>query len=173
MLRPALWSALLAAVASTVLAAPAYAEPGIPVTVPDTGSRPVVTGPIQLPGAPAGTNPGLVPPTLGTPGASALETQINAAEARVAELGTRLLELEQQRNEVQTQFVTAERDLEFARGRSSRRSSAPTRPPPRRSRPPPRCHPAASPPTSVTWICSAGRTGERRSSTPPLRPPVS
>ncbi|GIJ37164.1 hypothetical protein Vwe01_04890 [Micromonospora andamanensis] len=116
MLRPALWSALLAAVASTVLAAPAYAEPGIPVTVPDTGSRPVVTGPIQLPGAPAGTNPGLVPPTLGTPGASALETQINAAEARVAELGTRLLELEQQRNEVQTQFVTAERDLEFARG---------------------------------------------------------
>jgi peptidoglycan DL-endopeptidase CwlO len=84
-LRPTLWSALLAAVATTVLAAPAYAEPGVPVTVPDTGSRPVVTGPLQLPGgAPVGTNPGLVTPSLGTPGASALETQINAAEARVA-----------------------------------------------------------------------------------------
>ncbi|MFI7552391.1 NlpC/P60 family protein [Micromonospora sediminimaris] len=115
-LRPALWSALLAAVASTVLAAPAYAEPGIPVTVPDTGSRPTATGPLQLPGMPAGTTPGLTPPALGTPGASALETRITAAEARVAELGTRLLELEQQRNEVQTQFLTAERDLEFARG---------------------------------------------------------
>ncbi|MEV4713551.1 NlpC/P60 family protein [Micromonospora sp. NPDC049374] len=115
-LRPALWSALLAAVASTVLAAPAYAEPGIPVTVPDTGSRPTATGPLQLPGMPAGTTPGLTPPALGTPGASALETRITAAEARVAELGTRLLELEQQRNEVQTQLLTAERDLEFARG---------------------------------------------------------
>ncbi|MDG4795274.1 C40 family peptidase [Micromonospora sp. WMMD1082] len=115
-LRPALWSALLAAVASAVLATPAYAEPGVPVTVPDTGSRPIVTGPLQLPGgAPADGTTGLVTPPLGTPGASALETQINAAEARVAELGTRLLELEQQRTEVEAQFLTAERDLEFAR----------------------------------------------------------
>ncbi|GIJ75906.1 hypothetical protein Xph01_03380 [Micromonospora phaseoli] len=115
-LRPMLWSALLGAVASAVLAAPAYAEPGVPVTVPDTGSRPAISGPFQLPGgAPVGGTPGL-PANVGAPGASALETQINAGEARVAELGTQLLELEQQRNEVEAQFRTAERDLEFARG---------------------------------------------------------
>ncbi|GIJ26561.1 hypothetical protein Vqi01_17230 [Micromonospora qiuiae] len=112
-LRPMLWSALVSAVASAVLAAPAYAEPGVPVTVPDTGSRPVLTGPLQLPGgAPAAGAPSAVSvPT----GASALETQILAAEARVGELGTRLLELEQQRVEAEGQLRTAERDLEFAR----------------------------------------------------------
>ncbi|MFV2102010.1 NlpC/P60 family protein [Micromonospora sp. LOL_024] len=115
-LRPMLWSALLGAVASAVLAAPAYAEPGVPVTVPDTGSRPAISGSLQLPGgAPVGGTPG-APSNVGTPGANALETQINAGEARVAELGTQLLELEQQRNEVEVQFRTAERDLEFARG---------------------------------------------------------
>ncbi|GGM32342.1 hypothetical protein GCM10011608_16120 [Micromonospora sonchi] len=114
-LRPMLWSALVSAVASAVLAAPAYAEPGVPVTVPDTGSRPVATGPLQLPGgAPADGIPGAVTvPT--TTGASVLETQILAAEARVGELGTRLLELEQQRVEAESQLRTAERDLEFAR----------------------------------------------------------
>lgn len=114
-LRPMLWSALVSAVASAILAAPAYAEPGVPVTVPDTGSRPVLTGPLQLPGgAPADATPGTVTlPT--TSGASALETQILAAEARVGELGTRLLELEQQRIEAEGQLRTAERDLEFAR----------------------------------------------------------
>ncbi|RIV36118.1 C40 family peptidase [Micromonospora radicis] len=114
-LRPMLWSALLSAVAATVLAAPAYAEPGVPVTVPDTGSRPTVTGPFQLPGAaPADPNPGVVAPSV-SPGASALEVQINAAEARVGELGTQLLELEQQRTEAEAQQLSAERDLEFAR----------------------------------------------------------
>ncbi len=110
-----LWSALMSAVASAVLAAPAYAEPGVPVTVPDTGSRPALTAPLQLPGgAPPAAAPGSVGVTA-TTGASALETQILAAEARVGELGTRLLELEQQRVEAEAQLRTAERDLEFAR----------------------------------------------------------
>ncbi|AEB42319.1 C40 family peptidase [Micromonospora maris] len=113
-LRPMLWSALLSAVATTVLAAPAYAEPGVPVTVPDTGSRPVVTGPLQLPGGtPATVTPGVIP-TTSSPGASALEQQINAAEARIGELGTQLLDLKQQLTEAETQQATAARDLEFA-----------------------------------------------------------
>ncbi|MEV6691025.1 C40 family peptidase [Micromonospora sp. NPDC051196] len=113
-LRPMLWSALLSAVASTVLAAPAYAEPGVPVTVPDTGSRPVVTGPLHLPGgAPANITPGVLPPTF-SPGGSALEQQINATEARIGELGTQLLDLQQQLTEAETQLASAARDLEFA-----------------------------------------------------------
>ncbi|MGC5031547.1 C40 family peptidase [Micromonospora sp. DT229] len=113
-LRPMLWSALLSAVATAVLSAPAYAEPGVPVTVPDTGSRPVLTGPLHLPGgAPATTTPGVIPTTI-SPGGSALEQQINAAEARIGELGTQLLDLQQQLTEAETQLATAARDLEFA-----------------------------------------------------------
>ncbi|WP_433530876.1 C40 family peptidase [Micromonospora sp. CA-263727] len=112
-LRPMLWSALLSAIASTVLAAPAYADPSVPVTVPDSGSRPVVTGPLQLPGgAQAGGAPGVVTPPV--PG-NTLEAQINAAEARVGELGTQLLELQQQRAEAEAEQLAAERTLEFAR----------------------------------------------------------
>ncbi|PZG08645.1 glycoside hydrolase, partial [Micromonospora craterilacus] len=119
-LRPMLWSALISAVASAVLAAPAYADPTVPVTVPDTGSRPVVTGQFQLPGgAPAGGTPGVVTPPVTNPGASALENQINAVEVRVGELGTQLLELEQQRNEAEAQLLVAERELEFARARTT------------------------------------------------------
>ncbi|RQX03074.1 glycoside hydrolase, partial [Micromonospora globispora] len=43
-LRPTLWSALLGAVAAAALATPAWAEPPLPNTVPDTGSRPVAAG---------------------------------------------------------------------------------------------------------------------------------
>ncbi|QOC94144.1 C40 family peptidase [Micromonospora craniellae] len=114
-LRPMLWSALLGAVASAVLAAPAYAEPGIPVTVPDTGSRPAVAGQFQLPGgAPTDGTPGVTAPTA-TPAGNALEAQIAAVEARIGELGTQLLDLQQQRTEAETQHTAAGRTLEFAR----------------------------------------------------------
>ncbi|MEU7757311.1 C40 family peptidase [Micromonospora aurantiaca (nom. illeg.)] len=66
-LRPALWSALLGAVAAAALATPAWADP-LPDVVPDTGSRPQVTGPLQLPGS-SGTLrgvPGTVPGVPGT-----------------------------------------------------------------------------------------------------------
>ncbi|MBM0225633.1 NlpC/P60 family protein, partial [Micromonospora sp. ATA51] len=49
-LRPALWSALLGAVAAAALATPAWAEPPLPDTVPDAGSRPVAAGGLRLPG---------------------------------------------------------------------------------------------------------------------------
>ncbi|MET7467169.1 NlpC/P60 family protein [Micromonospora sp. NPDC005686] len=72
-LRPALWSALLGAVAAAALATPAWADP-LPDAVPDTGSRPQVTGPLQLPGSSGavrgvpGTVPGLPGTVPGVPG---------------------------------------------------------------------------------------------------------
>ncbi|WP_431934737.1 NlpC/P60 family protein [Micromonospora sp. RP3T] len=79
-LRPALWSALLGAVAAAALATPAWADP-LPDTIPSTGSRPQVTGPLQLPtvpgattGRPGATVPGQpgvpVPGLPGLPGAT-------------------------------------------------------------------------------------------------------
>ncbi|WP_343444010.1 C40 family peptidase [Micromonospora schwarzwaldensis] len=76
-LRPALWSALLGAVAAAALATPAWAEP-LPDTIPSTGSRPQVTGPLQLPTVPGATTgrPGATVPGLpggavpGLPGAA-------------------------------------------------------------------------------------------------------
>ena len=68
-LRPALWSALLGAVAATVLANPVMADPALPTSVPDTGSRPSYSGPLQLPGgAPVPGLPGTVPGLPGGPG---------------------------------------------------------------------------------------------------------
>ncbi|MEU8073201.1 NlpC/P60 family protein [Micromonospora sp. NPDC049151] len=66
-LRPALWSALLGAVAAAALATPAWADP-LPDAVPDTGSRPQVTGPLQLPGSSGAVRgvPGTVPGVPGT-----------------------------------------------------------------------------------------------------------
>lgn len=66
-LRPALWSALLGAVAAAALATPAWADP-LPDVVPDTGSRPQATGPLQLPGSSGGVRgvPGTVPGVPGT-----------------------------------------------------------------------------------------------------------
>ncbi|MET9301323.1 NlpC/P60 family protein [Micromonospora aurantiaca] len=66
-LRPALWSALLGAVAAAALATPAWADP-LPDVVPDTGSRPQVTGPLQLPGS-SGTLRGVPGTVPGVPGA--------------------------------------------------------------------------------------------------------
>ncbi|SCG62771.1 NlpC/P60 family protein [Micromonospora coxensis] len=132
-LRPRLWSALLGAVAAMALATPAYAEPPLPNTVPDTGSRPVVSGGLQLPGGipgqPAtglpGTGlpgagaglPGGTPTTLPVGGvaASPLLAQISALEVQVGQLGDQLLGLRQQRTDAQTQLTAAERELGLAR----------------------------------------------------------
>ncbi|MFG1776747.1 NlpC/P60 family protein [Micromonospora sp. NPDC049048] len=126
-LRPALWSALLGAVAATVLANPVQADPSLPTSVPDTGSRPSYIGQLQLPGGTPvpglpGTVPGLpgVPGTVpglptGNVGTGPLAAQIYAAEAQVGQLRDQLLSLQQKRTEAETQHATAERNLALAR----------------------------------------------------------
>ena len=119
-LRPTLWSALLGAVAAAALATPAWAEPPLPNTVPDTGSRPVTAGGLRLPGrvpslpgtgtaGALGTTPGTVNP-IDDP----LLAQINALDAQVGLLADQLLGLRQQRTEAQAQLALAKRDLESA-----------------------------------------------------------
>ncbi|MEU4778640.1 NlpC/P60 family protein [Micromonospora sp. NPDC023633] len=123
-LRPALWSALLGAVAATVLANPVQADPSLPTSVPDTGSRPSYSGQLQLPGGvPVPGLPGAVPGLPGAvPGVPAgnvgngpLAAQIYAAEAQVGQLRDQLLLLQQKRTEAEAQRATAERDLALAR----------------------------------------------------------
>ncbi|WP_327030249.1 NlpC/P60 family protein [Micromonospora sp. NBC_01740] len=130
-LRPALWSALLGAVAATVLANPVQADPSLPTSVPDTGSRPSYSGQLQLPGGTPvpglpgtvpglpGTVPGLPGTVPGVPGGNVgngpLAAQIYAAEAQVGQLRDQLLLLQQKRTEAETQRATAERNLALAR----------------------------------------------------------
>ncbi|MGC4764656.1 C40 family peptidase [Micromonospora sp. DT46] len=130
-LRPALWSALLGAVAATVLANPVQADPSLPTSVPDTGSRPSYSGQLQLPGGTPvpglpgtvpglpGTVPGLPGTVPGVPagnvGSGPLAAQIYAAEAQVGQLRDQLLLLQQKRTEAETQRATAERNLALAR----------------------------------------------------------
>ncbi|WP_328340929.1 C40 family peptidase [Micromonospora sp. NBC_00421] len=120
-LRPALWSALLGAVAAMVLTTPAYAEPPLPNTVPDTGTRPVAAGGLQLPGAAA---PGY--PTLGQPGyptlpvgglpTSPLLSQIDALTAQNGQLADQLLQLQKQRDDARLQLTGVQGELTRARG---------------------------------------------------------
>ncbi|WBB77989.1 NlpC/P60 family protein [Micromonospora sp. WMMD882] len=118
-LRPKLWAALLGMVAAAAMAAPVYADPTLPQTVPDTGARPVAAGGLRLPGgAPGGSLPtggplGAAPIT--SMGNGPLAAQIAAVEAQVGLLGQELLKLEQLRNEAKTQLATADRDLKLAR----------------------------------------------------------
>ncbi|MFJ6196622.1 NlpC/P60 family protein [Micromonospora sp. NPDC092111] len=120
-LRPALWSALLGAVAAMVLATPAYAEPGLPGTVPDTGSRPVAAGALQLPGTavpgyPAPGQPG-VGGTLPIGGiqTNPLLAQIDALTAQNGQLADQLLQLRQQRDDARTQLTGGQAELVRAR----------------------------------------------------------
>ncbi|MGC1210214.1 MAG: NlpC/P60 family protein, partial [Micromonospora sp.] len=119
-LRPALWSALLGAVAAAALATPAWAEPPLPNTVPDSGSRPVAAGGLRLPGGVPGLPaPGAVgalgaTPAATTPTDNPLLAQINAVDAQVGLLADQLLGLRQQRVEAQGQLALAKRDLESA-----------------------------------------------------------
>lgn len=132
-LRPALWSALLGAVVATVLANPVQADPSLPTSVPDTGSRPSYSGQLQLPGGtPVPGLPGTVPGLPGTvPGVPAgnvgngpLAAQIYAAEAQVGQLRDQLLLLQQKRTEAETQRATAERNLALARDAVARAQEA-------------------------------------------------
>ncbi|MCG5456265.1 C40 family peptidase [Micromonospora sp. PSH03] len=111
-LRPKLWAALLGAIAAAVLATPAYAEPGVPTTVPDTGSRPAVTGSIQLPGgAPVAGVP--APPVVNI-GNGPLATAISAGEVQVGALGEALLVSRQKRVDAQAQLDAAGKALATA-----------------------------------------------------------
>ncbi|PZF87737.1 glycoside hydrolase [Micromonospora deserti] len=115
-LRPMLWSALLGAVAAAALATPAYADPALPTSVPDSGVRPSTIGTLVLPGgAPAVGGPGVGGAPVANLGTGPLAAQIYALEARVGQLGDQLLLLRQKRAEAETQLVTAERDLGLAR----------------------------------------------------------
>ncbi|MFI6239720.1 NlpC/P60 family protein [Micromonospora sp. NPDC050795] len=111
-LRPKLWAALLGAIAAAVLATPAYAEPGVPTTVPDTGSRPAVTGSLQLPGsAPVAGVP--APPVVNV-GNGPLATAISAGEVQVGALGEDLLVRRQKRVDAQAQLDAAGKALATA-----------------------------------------------------------
>ncbi|WP_018252610.1 C40 family peptidase [Salinispora mooreana] len=111
-LRPKLWSALLGLIAAGALSAPVYADPSLPNTVPDSGARPVLSGPLSLPGggplAPSGSTP--VNNLINGP----LATQIYAAEARIGQLSDELLLLKQQRAEAEARLIAAERELNTA-----------------------------------------------------------
>ncbi|NYT96807.1 C40 family peptidase [Salinispora sp. H7-4] len=111
-LRPKLWSALLGVIAAGALSAPVYADPPLPDTVPDSGARPVLSGPLSLPGgqplAPSATTP--VNNLINGP----LAAQIYAAEARIGQLSDELLLLKQQRTEAEAQLVAAEQELNVA-----------------------------------------------------------
>lgn len=111
-LRPKLWAALLGAIAAAVLSTPAYAEPGVPTTVPDTGSRPAMTGALQLPGgAPVAGVP--VPPVVNV-GTGPLAAAISAGEVQVGTLGETLLLSKQKRVDAKAQLDAAGRTLATA-----------------------------------------------------------
>ena len=99
-----LWSALLGAAVAAAFAAPVYAEPPLPNTIPDTGSRPQPNGAFQLPGAT--TRPPNIPaPSLVT---GPLAAQIYALETEVATLGEQLLELRQARDTLVGEVAAAD-----------------------------------------------------------------
>lgn len=111
-LRPKLWAALLGAIAAAVLATPAYAEPGVPTTVPDTGARPPAIGALQVPGgAPVA---GVPAPPLVNVGTGPLAAQISAGEIQVGTLGDALLLTQQKRTAAQAQLDAAGKALETA-----------------------------------------------------------
>ena len=114
-LRPRLWAALLGAVAAAVLATPAYAEPGLPNTVPDAGLRPAVAGALQLPGGAPVTG---LPVTPGAPvanlGSGPLAAQILAGETQVGTLGEALLLSRQKQTDAQAQLDAADKALKTA-----------------------------------------------------------
>ncbi|MGC4851958.1 C40 family peptidase [Micromonospora sp. DT4] len=104
-LHPKLWAALLGAIAAAVLATPAYADPAVPATVPDTGARPPAIGAPQVPGSPPVA--GLPTPPAVNLGSGPLAAQIAAAESQVGLLGDQLLLIRQKRTDAQAQLVAA------------------------------------------------------------------
>ncbi|MFJ2084472.1 C40 family peptidase [Micromonospora chokoriensis] len=111
-LRPKLWAALLGAIAAAVMATPAYAEPGLPTTVPDTGARPPAIGTVQLPGGPPVA--GVPVPPVATIGTSPLAAQIYAGETQVGTLGEALLTIKQKQSAAKAQVESAAKVLASA-----------------------------------------------------------
>ncbi|SCE65806.1 NlpC/P60 family protein [Micromonospora viridifaciens] len=113
-LRPALWSALLGAVAAAAFATPVWADP-LPDTIPNTGSRPTYSGTLPLPGVP-GRTPGTpaVTPGVTNPSDGPLIAQINQLDAQVAQLGDDLLDVKQERDAVRAELVVAAAALKDA-----------------------------------------------------------
>ncbi|MEV0732004.1 C40 family peptidase [Polymorphospora sp. NPDC050346] len=112
-LRPVAWSALLAAAATMALAAPAYADPPLPTTIPDSGSRPLPTGPFQLPGTttPSGGTGTPTVPTVNGP----LAADIMAKQIEYGRISDQLLKLQIDRDAATTTLTTAEATLRTAR----------------------------------------------------------
>ncbi|BCJ65215.1 C40 family peptidase [Polymorphospora rubra] len=113
-LRPVAWSALLAAAATMAIAAPAYADPPLPTTIPDSGSRPLPTGPFQLPGTTTpptgGTNTPTVPAVNGP-----LAADIMAKQIEYGRISEQLLKLQIDRDAATTTLASAEATLRTAR----------------------------------------------------------
>jgi cell wall-associated NlpC family hydrolase len=114
-LRPIAWSAALSAAVAFAFANPVYADPTLPNTVPDAGSRPAPAGTLQLPGqAP--------PPTTGgstyTPPASVngpLATQVYSARVEVQMLEQQLVTRLQEREQAKADLGTVELQLRQAK----------------------------------------------------------
>lgn len=109
-LRPALWSSLIGVVASAAISMPAYADPPLPNTVPDTGARPIPSGPLQLPGGQTAAPPS--PGSTATSGLGPFAAQIQAKETQVATLGEQLLALRQEQARTATALQEAEQQLQ-------------------------------------------------------------
>jgi cell wall-associated NlpC family hydrolase len=111
-LRPLVCSAAVAAaIAALFQPIPAMADPinttGSVTSVPDTGSRPIQTGSLVMPGAPVTPSP--TTPSLITPGvaASPIIQKVEKGRAEIATLGDQLIRVGQERDLAQTQLTNA------------------------------------------------------------------
>ena len=101
--RPVAWSALIGTAFMAVAAGPAYADPN--PAPPDTGSRPMPSGQLRLPGSRPSTNPTqVVAPVLGP-----LAQQIIAAEMEVGRLGEQLKGLQEELNGARARSADTQR----------------------------------------------------------------
>jgi cell wall-associated NlpC family hydrolase len=111
-LRPLVCSAAVAAaIAALFQPIPAMADPinttGSVTSVPDTGSRPIQTGSLVMPGAPVTPSP--TTPSLITPGvaASPIIQKVEKGRAEISALGDQLIRVGQDRDLAQTQLTNA------------------------------------------------------------------
>jgi cell wall-associated NlpC family hydrolase len=113
-----LWSAVLGAAVAFAFANPVFAEPPLPNTIPDTGSRPQlgITGTIQLPG-PVSVSPGTTGAIPGLTGnGGPLAGQIYSMQTELNLLGDELLLLRQSRDTADIELKTATDNLTVAQG---------------------------------------------------------
>lgn len=116
--RPfALTAATAAAIATLFNPVPALADPSIPGAVPDTGSRPALTGSVTLPGAQASTGttaPAALAPSTSTLPTSPILQKVEKGRAEVAAAGEELTALDEELNLVRTQLATADQKVATA-----------------------------------------------------------